>query len=307
MRQRSLVLALVALLGASIPAESATLILESSIRGGSTSGCIDAKGETLDTGSIVRTECKGVFTVPEEFDFVASAQSVGQLGRVGIAVAATSDELQGDGVFGFANSIIAHSSARISDFVDFSIDSGFFEIPLDLAGTNKFLLGGSLSAGNESSLEIYAYAISFNSFDLAYSFETHVDQVAGVNVVVQEQTGDLGIYTHRIPIINGRAQFGVLLEATSTCASYSSIANSDCTAESLFLSSIRFLGASVFNASGDLENSAFIGSGSGFDYLKGFEPHVSPIPLPATFSFSVLGMISLLAVKRSRNNGRSYS
>lgn len=200
--------------------------------------------------------------------------------------------ISSEGISSFGN---ASASARMIDTVFFEgLENGFISIPLDFAGSIEFAtkLDGSGRVGARGDASAGMNGETF--FSVTATFDSLVgDSVFGNEAEVKDVT---------IPIVNGRATVRASLGIAANCQLVAA-GNSDssCRATVDYGSSLRFLGATVFDELGVQRDDVEITSESGFDYRRGVEPHVIPpavIPLPASGILFLTTLLGIAVVRR---------
>jgi hypothetical protein len=219
----------------------------------------------LSDGCIKNGSLPGVWSV------AGASSARADLGSVGTGVAVLgSSEGSGFGV----GSVTAVARASFSDSLIISQTTGFLSIPIDVFGVFGNYVNGVLP----SSLNSY-FSMTYND---GVSVSEHGfferNYVATFDGPESYSFGIIGINTVRIPIIDGIVNFTLRSSGQAFCSTGDPSTNCNLTAS--FLNSARLLGASVYDESGQLVTDALIASDSGFDYLTGLAPHVSPVPLP---------------------------
>lgn len=181
------------------------------------------------------------------------------------------------------------ATANFSDGISASIDSGTIAMRLDLSGTLAGMTG--FPSQYQSVAEFSAYVVSAGSI---YSY----GQFAGYEGFVV--TGEAGVVDFFMPIVNGHSAIYASLVAKASCGSaVLGDGYTLCRSTVDFYSSLRFIGASVFDIQGELVRDATLVSESGFDYISGVEPHIAPVPLPSTGWLILLSLGCLMAFRRS--------
>lgn len=181
------------------------------------------------------------------------------------------------------------ANASFSDTIATSIGSGSIRVRLDLGGSFGPDLTGFPSTYQSLAL-ISGYLLSGSS-SLGFGGGLDFFGVAG--------TDQRGIFDFDMPIINGYSTIYASLSARAACGA-AVIGDGDtvCNSSVSFYTSMRFIGASVFDDQGVFVSDAIMTSDSGFDYATGVEPHISPVPLPAAGLLLVLSIGCLGAFRR---------
>lgn len=202
-----------------------------------------------------------------------TASAFAQPGRIGVRAQATAIR-NTDGRL----ETTGFSSARafFSDTLSFSLNSGFFRIPIDVFGSIKTI--GNV--GVNMSLSGGVGGVSFQI--------TPGQQLQSINNAL-------------IPIVNGTARINAGARADAGCPSIGG--GETCQIDADLSNSIRILGGVVLDLDGNELSGVLVTSESGFDYLKGFEPHaVATVPLPASILLlgSGIGGLALLRRRKRR-------
>jgi hypothetical protein len=223
-----------------------------------------------------------------------AASARASFGSIGVAV--SSSAAKPVTIHGGANFTESYARADISDGLTFDVASGYFDIPLDVSGySSSTIVAGEVGQETDDLrsilMSIRAIANGIDQNILSY--------ILGRGLSAPAVLGSTGVTNFRVPIIDGRASIGLAMLARSECHS-SNVGNTTCHSLSYFYSSTRFLAGSVYDIDGNLVRGANVVSDSGFDYLRGVAPHVSPVPLPAGLPllFSALAGLVLAARRR---------
>jgi hypothetical protein len=249
---------------------------------GNTSAC---------TGQVVHP---GLF--PAVTDYSATARA--ELGSIGVSGSTfTSGDALDD----------VSITAAFEDTLFFGIDSGTVSISVDVAGTRDWSLPASGIANNNTYAEVSATTYLLTGFPSTvttiYQSTIAVAPAFSPEPYVNTQTGSLGTTTNTFAFSGGQLQLSAVMNAYFRCRSgFNELA---CSTSADFLNSLRFTGASVFDADGNAVTTT-VTSSSGFDYLKGLEPHSPPvdppsvIPLPAAGWLLLAGVAGLAGLRRRR-------
>ena len=202
---------------------------------------------------------------------------------------------------GFSFDSDVRASAQFRDVLSFpGLSTGSLSIPVDFSGSISFdnLLpnsnnGGSLNqtgaaSGGIGNTSAFSYALAFDTFNGLTGGGTP----SGITDIV-------------IDIVDGQAFVNASIGAMATCFLFVAAGElASCSTAVNYGSTLRFLGATVFDSLGNQRDDISIIAESGFDYRKGVEPHdngggqVPVIPLPATGFLLMGGLASLVAFKR---------
>jgi hypothetical protein len=121
-----------------------------------------------------------------------------------------------------------------------------------------------------------------------------------------DTVGSLGVSTFSFGFTDGRLDLGAVMSGFISCRTgLGMVVGGSCSSSLDFLSSLRFTGASVFDAGGNAVSTS-ITSSSGFDYATGLPPHGEPeqppsvIPLPASVLLLLSGMGAIALLRKRR-------
>lgn len=199
--------------------------------------------------------------------------------------------------------------ANIRDTLTFGIDTGTLILPVDVAGSIRIdsipgVFGGSVQ-GQPSGFTSTQLTLVADQRDVFTIFDRREDVSAVGARSLTFNEGALGVTTLAIPFTDGRLDILLSLGATLFCSGGGE-GGSLCVAGADFFNSARFLAASVADASGALLAAPTITSSSGFDYLRGLDPHdpVSAVPAPAPLLLLVSGLAAFGALRRRRGEAR---
>ncbi len=110
-------------------------------------------------------------------------------------------------------------------------------------------------------------------------------------------------------VVDGVATMSASLGVTANCSvNPTQDISGSCATTAQYGNSLRFLGARVFDADGVERPDVILTSASGFDYLRGMDPHSPPsppptpavIPLPASAVLLGTSLFAFLAFRRRR-------
>jgi hypothetical protein len=274
---RFALIALIGLVGS--PVAAATVSATVATQGPSTGGC----SQSENVGVSVSATCAPVFVVTPLYSVGGSADARASFGSIGVRATATTitpDFIGGGSYFD------AIATSWMDDALSFSIETGSIVIPVDFAGGIDIITDERDTSRATVNLSGVVGGQFISIFD--YYFYDNA---------VQSSTGSLGVTNVVVPIVNGRAGVFFSLEARALANMFDE--SSESTIRIDFFSSARLLAAQVFDADGNRVDSAFIGSDSGFDYLRGVVPHgPAPVPLPATGLILATGVVSLVALRK---------
>lgn len=197
----------------------------------------------------------------------------------------------------------ASAGASIEDYLSFSgLETGFLLIPVDISGTFTF---GASGSGN-----------SFAFGSGSASAQVNNDPIFSVTrtASIAEETSSGGppssISMASFAIEDGLATVSASIGVQASCSAGTGGGFALCSALVDYGSSLRFLGASVFDSFGNERDDVLISASSGFDYRTGFEPHMTPaavIPLPAPGLLLLSAILGLFGALRLRKTGLSGS
>lgn len=195
------------------------------------------------------------------------------------------------------NSGVARASASVWDTLFFAED-GTYSIDVDLLGEINISAPSqgwpypttvSLSANVNGNGRNYQFSSSGRAYyDIGQS-----------NQVIVESPGQLSwVDTLEFEVLGGELSLSGGLFTEAACRT---TGEGNCYAAALFQNSLRFTGGTFTNQSGQVDQSAFLGSSSGFDYNVGVAGHddTTPVPLPAT---GLLLGLSVGLLRLSRRN-----
>ena len=202
-------------------------------------------------------------------------------------------------------STVGEVSINFSDTLTFDTSSGAhnFLLPFDLLGTlfapepSSDITGGGGISEALVNADLVANGIVTTLYTELHQGRTGIfdDEDFG-----GPSAGALGITEVLLPIVNGMIDLNVGLNGRVSCAARIE-ASGTCTASFDFLNSLRLLGGTVLDASGNEIAGASVTSTSGFDYLTGVAPHnIGTVPLPASFGFLLAGLAGLGLIGRRR-------
>ncbi len=176
-------------------------------------------------------------------------------------------------------------TAQLSDTIYFSgISDGTLILPVDIFGTLS--VEGMV---NYNRIGIFVGGQTVFARSLIGSGQTEFGS----------SIGTLGTSLFNLDFTGGFLNLDASMGIDQTCTA---VNFGDVCGNSLdFYSSMRFLGASVFDTNGILAGGVTMQSDSGFDYAVGLQPHsITPVPLPPTILLVVCGYLLLLFQFRGR-------
>lgn len=228
-------------------------------------------------------------------------------GTVGATARSTSAR-GSDGVLTFSGS--ASASASYIDFLYFfdgsgnTLSNGSITIPMDFDGLLEFSYSGvgnpfshtaSASAGlnvNGQTESIYTIASVYESLPGA-----PILSVTGPQSTVRDATFSFD---------GGFARLQASIGVSARCGTDGRTGGglpTFCQVDADYGTSLRLLGATVRDASGNILDDVSIVADSGFDYITGAEPHdrgstVAPVPLPAGLPMLLAALIGTILLSR---------
>ena len=203
-------------------------------------------------------------------------------------------------------------STFFSDEVDFvGVGSGVFRLHLDLLGAQSVAdtSSGIFGIGNGATFAETSFGITDQRSTNAPTFSTFSRKEIGINaqgekVLRTTGTSDLVSFVD-IEIRDGRAVFYGGASAIASCwAPGVSVGGPvhSCSSITNFSSSLRFTGATIFDANGtNITGEVSASSSSGFDYITGVAGHdrMSAVPVPASLPMLLIGLAALGFAARS--------
>lgn len=230
-------------------------------------------------------------------DYAGAAAARASFGSLGVLVGASTITQPSTRV---GVNVTSSAYSFFQDVIYSSLEVGSIVIPLDLMGT--------VSATNATPNEIASYASASFAAEVASGNLKYIYGVSfGQTFGGFQENGTKGVTDFIIPILGGQSALSARLDATAFCNSgnfsQDGLSSTVCNAGADFYSSLRFLGAKVYDAEGLLVSNATLRSDSGFDYIRGVEPHItiSPVPLPASGTLLLIAVLGLVGLGFGRN------
>lgn len=282
----------------------------------------------------VFTLCMGIFHAPDfseaaTLSAFASSDGCGEtnFASTGIAQATCTFASSFGGSLGFAtasfgsiganagaiaspNAVAGQASAALEDQLTISgMSSGFISFRVLIDGDISVIAGGQFSGSEPQQGRVEA-SWSISTIDASQSQSESISQTLtnGPGGLVSQSVGSFTIGSPIDVVLGFESNvigFSAQISARAFCGS-----NPDgCTAQSYFGSTLNFVGATVLDIYRNPVSGLTITSQSGFDYIKGVSTTPpSPVPIPESFMLALVGIGSLLALRRRKvlPAGNSY-
>lgn len=224
----------------------------------------------------------------EDQPFRFEARAIAEAGRLGVDGSLS----VGDGSFTDRNTFRGIAQASFVDTLFFGVDSGTALISVDIAGSQN-----TDTTSNLNWAEVSTFLFAAINGTTVYSNQINQNPVAGAQTATE---GSLGTTELSLDFSGGELSLGASLILGLECLSTGG--ENICTSSASFFDSIRFVGAEILNENG-IRIETSVNSSSGFDYLAGLDPHVAPIPLPASMPMLGIALAGFFCFFRRRRSG----
>lgn len=173
------------------------------------------------------------------------------------------------------------ASAGFSDTLSFGIQNGTFTIPIEFLVRSTSVIPVKYASGINGHRVSAVGELGNTSIEASITYDSFGDPL------ITGTFGDVVKTDVTFDILNGKVSLTGGLYAYSDCSPWTfynplSGVKASCEMEADGSSSLRLLGGTVRDASGQIVSTSVV-SESGWDYLSGYEPHeLAAVPLPAS-------------------------